>query len=306
MSEEKEPKEKEEKSEESSKEEKPEEKQEEAKKEDPPKDEKPKEEKKEEKQEEKKEEPVQGEIHIKLKADVLKTLIGAVTPIVNEALFNVKTDGISCIETDPAHVAMVSLEFSSKACEEYHVKDMELGLDLDKFEGLLKLAKSDEIVSLDYDGSENRLRIGFGNLVRRMGLVDPAGMPQAKVPNLMLPAEIHLELNDVSRGIKAAEQVSDHLKFTSSKDSFIIFAEGDIDTVEIDLKKDQLISLNSSGKYSSLFSLDYLATCLKAAKGNSELSLKIGQDNPMSIEYGFAGGDGKLTYLLAPRIEESD
>ena len=82
-------------------------------------------------------------------------------------------------------------------------------------------------------------------------------MPDPKMPNLDLPAKAVIKASEISRGVRASEAVSDHLAVTVNKDNFEIFAEGDTDTVNLKLPKDLLVELKSSGKFKSLFSIDY-------------------------------------------------
>jgi proliferating cell nuclear antigen len=41
----------------------------------------------------------------------------------------------------------------------------------------------------------------------------------------------------------------------------------------------------------------------KVVKGTDTLTLNLGTDYPVKIEFDIANGGGHITYLLAPRIE---
>lgn len=239
----------------------------------------------------------------KVKSDILKEIIDVTSPLVNEAKFNITSKGISLRAVDPAHVAMVDLEIKSTAFEEYKSNEMELGIDLDKLSGIMRLASSGDIVSLEYDEKSNRLVVKIGNLVRRMGLIDTAGMPDSKVPNLDLPAMAIVKASELSKGVRASEAVSDHLALSVDKDSFELFAEGDTDTVNLKLPKDLLVKLNSPGKFKSLFSIDYFSNMIKPVRGEDSITISMGNDNPIRVDFDIAEKKGHVTYLLAPRIE---
>lgn len=239
----------------------------------------------------------------KVKSDILKEIIDVTSPLVNEAKFNITSKGISLRAVDPAHVAMVDLEIKSTAFEEYKSNEMELGIDLDKLSGIMRLASSGDIVSLEYDEKSNRLVVKIGNLVRRMGLIDTAGMPDSKVPNLDLPAMAVVKASELSKGVRASEAVSDHLALSVDKDSFELFAEGDTDTVNLKLPKDLLVKLNSPGKFKSLFSIDYFSNMIKPVRGEDSITISMGNDNPIRVDFDIAEKKGHVTYLLAPRIE---
>jgi len=239
----------------------------------------------------------------KVKSEVLKGIIDVTSPLVSEVKFNISPKGISLRAVDPAHVAMVALEIDKKAFEEYKADEMELGIDMDKLASIMRLSSSEDIVTLEYDEDTNRLIIKIGNLVRKMGVIDTAGMPDPKMPNLDLPAKIVIKASELSQGVRASEAVSDHIALTVNKDSFELFAEGDTDTVNLKLPKDLLTELKTTNKCKSLFSIDYFSNMIKAVKGDNPLTIMIGNDNPIRVEFDIANKKGHVTYLLAPRIE---
>ena len=239
----------------------------------------------------------------KVKSDVLKGIIDVTSPLVNEVKFNITQKGISLRAVDPAHVAMVDLQINDKAFEEYKANDMELGIDMDKLSSIMRLASSGDTVILEYDEESNKLVIKIGNLVRKMGLIDTAGMPDPKMPNLNLPAKVVLKASELTQGVRASEAVSDHLALTVNKDNFELFAEGDTDTVNLKLPKDLLIELNTNSKCKSLFSIDYFANMIKPVRSEDPITIMIGNDNPIKVEFDIAENKGHVTYLLAPRIE---
>ncbi|RLF36852.1 MAG: proliferating cell nuclear antigen (pcna) [Thermoplasmata archaeon] len=241
--------------------------------------------------------------NVKVKSDVLKGIIDVVSPLVNEAKFNITSKGISLRAVDPAHVAMVDLQVKDKAFEEYKANEMELGIDMDKLASIMRLSGSGDIITLEYDEDTNRLIIKIGNLIRKMGLIDTAGMPDPKMPNLNLPAKVVLKASELNQGVRASEAVSDHLALTVDKDNFELYAEGDTDTVNLKLPKDLLLELNTTTKCKSLFSIDYFSNMIKPVKGEDPITIMLGNDNPIRVEFNIADNKGHVTYLLAPRIE---
>jgi proliferating cell nuclear antigen len=239
----------------------------------------------------------------KIKSDIIKGIIEVTSPLVNEAKFNVTAKGLTLRAVDPAHVAMVDLELKSSAFEEYKADDMELGIDLDKLSGIMKLASAEDLVTLEYDEESNRLIVKIGNLVRRMGLIDTAGMPDSKVPHLELPAKAIVKASELSKGVRASEAVSDHLALSIDKDSFELAAEGDTDTVNLKLPKSLLVELHAPGKFKSLFSIDYFSNMIKPVRGEDTITINLGNDNPIRVDFDIAEKNGHVTYLLAPRIE---
>lgn len=242
-------------------------------------------------------------LHARCKADVLKTLIDATSTLVDEVKINVAPEGLNLKAVDPAHVAMVELNLKSGAFQEYKADAMEMGVDLEKFKEVLKLASGDDEVEMDFDPTGHRLVMKIGNVTRRMSLVDTSGMSDPKVPKLDLPAKVVVMPSELERGIKAAEAIADHVALVADKDGFELLAEGDTDQVHLKLDKSMLAELKVSERAKSLFSLDYFSNMVKAAKSSQGIELHLGTDYPVRMEFDLAGGNGHVTYLLAPRIE---
>lgn len=248
---------------------------------------------------EKKENPV---FEATVKADVIKAIIDVTSHLVEEAKFNITPKGVSVAAVDPAHVGIAHVEIKSKGFAEYKADEMELGINIDKLSGIMRLAESDDTILLEYNGHENLFVITIGNIVRRMGLIDTEGMADVKIPTLDIPAKVVMESGELSKGIRASEMISDHLVMTVDKDTFELYAEGGVDRVNLKLSKDMLIELNSPEKYKSLFSIDYLSNMIKPIKSEDPVTLLLGNDNPVKIDFDLADKKGHVTYMLAPCI----
>ena len=239
----------------------------------------------------------------KVKSEVLKEVVDIVGTLVDEAKFSVGKEGIALKAVDPAHVAMVDLSLDKGAFEEYKADECELGIDIDKLKEVLKLARSGDIIGIKHDEEKNKLILNVGNITRRMSLVDTAGLSDPKVPNLDLPAKISIRVDELKQGIRASESVSDHLALISSPDGFEMFSEGDTDSVNLKLSKDLLEKLDCKEKVRSLFPLDYFSNIVKVISTPTTVTLSLGSDYPVKLEFNFADEKGSVTYLLAPRIE---
>jgi len=239
----------------------------------------------------------------KIKADILKRFININITLVGDAKLKITPKEMSLKAVDPAHVAMVDINIEKAAFEEYKADEMDLGIDINKFNDVLKLASPGDFIALEYDEKSNRLIVKIGNLVRRMGLLDTKEMPDSKIPSLSLPAKIVMEAAELRKGICASEMISDYLALIINRDGFELYATGDSDTVSLKLTKDLLTELRSEGKFKSLYAIDYFSNIIKTAKDDELITILMGNDNPMQLDFDFANKNGHVTYLLAPRIE---
>jgi hypothetical protein len=69
------------------------------------------------------------------------------------------------------------------------------------------------------------------------------------------------------------------------------------------LAKEDLVELEAGEKTRSMYSLDYFLNMVKAVKSGEDVTLNLGTDYPVKLEFQMADGGGHCVYLLAPRIE---
>jgi len=244
-----------------------------------------------------------------IKAESLKEFIGTVGSLVDEAKLTVSEEGIQIKAVDPSHVAMIEANLIKSAFDSYEAKNMEMGIDVDKFKNVLTVAGKDEMVDLEMDDKLNRLVVNIGNLTRAMPLLDTSGMPDPKVPSLDLPSTVNVVVNEISQGLKASKTVSDHIALTTNKETFQLVCEGDNqNSVDLSLGKEQLEKLDSVNEVTSLFSLEYFALMVNSLPADRILHINLGTDLPVKIDADLAvddmtGAQGNVKFLLAPRID---
>ena len=241
-----------------------------------------------------------------IRADTLKGLVNVISTLIDEVKFTISPEGITIKAVDPAHVAMIELNIDAGAFESYSADQTEIGLDLDKVKDVLKLSSSGDIISMEQDEGYGRLIFRIGNITRRMNLVETSSMNDPRVPPLELSSMIEVSVTELQRGIKASENISDHIALTITDEYFELSCEGDTDSVNLKMEKSQLTSLEISGdkqKYSSMFPLDYFSNIIKAVPSDSSIRIDLDNDYPVTLKFALAEGKGSVKYLLAPRIE---
>ena len=240
------------------------------------------------------------------RAEILKEVVNVVSTLVDEAKFTVNADGLTLRAVDPAHIAMVDLSLAKDAFEEFKADESEIGIDIDKLGQFLKLARGDDLVDLKHDEEKRKLKIVVGDITRHMSLIDTTGMSDPKVPNLELPATVTVRSDDLLQGIRASETVSDHIALVASPDGFEMSCEGDMDQVHWKKAKKDLGGLETPSAVRSLFPLEYFSNMLKSVSSGSAVTMHLGSDYPVRMEFKIASDKGEVRYLLAPRIESND
>ncbi len=242
-------------------------------------------------------------LNAEIKAEILRDVVDIIQTIVDEVKFNFEEDGLSLKAVDPAHVAMVEMHLKKDAFISYEAKGTELGIALNKLDQFLKLSSPSDKVTLEHVDDENRLILKVNNITQKMPILDTAGMTDPSVPQLELPINIKLIGKHLQTGVKASQNIADHIAISVGKNGFEMFSEEDEDSVKLSLTKDELEEIEASEDVRSLFALDYFANMIKSVDGNKIVELEMGKDYPVKLQFEFADGNGSVMFLLAPRIE---
>jgi proliferating cell nuclear antigen len=240
-----------------------------------------------------------------IKSERLKDTAEVLSAMVHEAKLKLMPQGISVNAVDPANVAMVSIDLAKDAFDSFEATDGELGIDIVKLNHIMEMANKEDIIKLELDENAHKLVISMRGLAYTMSLLDPSSIrKEPKIPSLDLPAHITLKGEDFKRAVKAAEKVGDYMNIGVKGEVFFMESEGDTDKVLMEVTKEQLVDITPC-EVTSLFSLDYLSDISKTAGRASQLTLDVGKDYPIRINFPFAEGHGQALYMLAPRVESA-
>jgi proliferating cell nuclear antigen len=240
-------------------------------------------------------------------ADTLQATLDSVGVLVDECKIHLEEGGLEIRAVDPANVGMVDLSLSAEAFESYEADGGLIGVNLVRLQDIAGMADKDQLVHLELDEETRKLHISIDGLEYTLALIDPESIrEEPDLPDLDLPANIVIEGRDIDRAVTAADMVSDHIELGVSEadEVFYVKAEGDTDDVHLELDTENLIDL-VPGQASSLFSLDYLKDMNKAIPSDAEVTMELGEEFPVKLHFDIAEGQGKVTYMLAPRIQSN-
>jgi proliferating cell nuclear antigen len=95
---------------------------------------------------------------------IFKKIIDSLSSLVNEVNLEATSNGLSLQAMDSAHVSLVSLNMKEEGFEEYRCdKNTTLGLNLIDFGKVLKLAKTNDIMTISANEDNSFLTIKFDN-----------------------------------------------------------------------------------------------------------------------------------------------
>lgn len=237
-----------------------------------------------------------------IQSTALNDIIAAISHIQSDIRMNLSPDGLRVETVDPAKVAMVSLVAGKAAFEHFEATSGDIAIDITKLGSMIN-AKG-EPVSLELDETNHKLKVKQGRSSYVMSLIDPSSLKaNPRIPAMELPCSITMPGNDLREAVRNAIKIGEGAYLVQDETTFSIQSEDGIDSFRADFPLAELTGIRQ-GEGRSLFSLDYLEDISKVASGH-EVTIEIGLDYPARIMFAF-GNDIAVSYLLAPRIENTD
>jgi len=245
----------------------------------------------------------------KIDASTLRACVETITAIVDEGKLRITEEGLKLRAVDPANVAMISFVLQRDAFDDFRFSvesegdtEIEIGMDFMKLIGILGIGGRED-VELKLDENAQKLYTRMGSLDYTLSLLDPSSLrKEPKVPELEFPAKVIIETEEFRRTIRAAEKIGENIVLGVDGEEFYMEAEGEMDKLRLGLGKEQLIDLTPE-TVSSSYALEYISSMSKGMSHTENITLNLGKNYPLQMDFALAEGKVKVSYLLAPRIE---
>ncbi len=239
--------------------------------------------------------------------DPFRSLMKALSVIVEEGTFNMDEAQMKLLAMDPSHVAMVDFELPHEFFDKYTCEgEPKLTLNIGEFLKFLDRVERDEQVTIKLEEDNARLiiRCRRGGHTRRfaMPILEPLDeeVPQ---PKITFKASTRILTHSLRRAIKDASLVSEHVRLEVAGDEFKISATGDMGSALSEWKRDsdELLELKVEEESNATFTLSYLQDIVNAVATSSEVAtLELSTDMPIKMDFELP--QGRLVYYLAPCI----
>jgi len=238
-------------------------------------------------------------------AKLLRDMITAISTLIDEATFDITTEGIKLRAMDPSRVAMVDFAWPKTVFDEYVCSEaMKMCINISEMLKLLRRAGKDESVELSLDEKTGRLQMTIrGKYVRTFNMPTLEAMEEeVPTPKIAFNVRIKTTTEGLRQAIEDASLVSDHVRVEVDQEKMLMRATGDLMGATIELKKGS-DALEAREPSRATFSLSYLSEIVKAAVATSDIAtIEFSTDMPVRLDFQ-QPKEGKLTFYLAPRIE---
>lgn len=234
-------------------------------------------------------------------------LISAVKALLDEVTIELNDEKLHLYGMDTSHIVKVDVELSKKYFDDFkvnYIQDFSIKLDL--MNTILKRANNEQL-TLNADIKQNKLICFFkGESTERefsLGILSEVNKFENTGPDNLdnfNNCNFDLDTKIFARTLKDLTIFNDWATFSLNADKFIASVEGDGNNAQI--------SMNTSVKVASLqtsaYSLPYLMDIMKVRPLAESVSVTFRSDLPIIFEFKLA--NGKVTYILAPRVEDED
>lgn len=221
---------------------------------------------------------------MKIKADLLKRYMKAVSKIDGEPCLNLRKDGINSASVDPAHVCIITVNIPASDDLVITEEPMSFCLDAKQFDKYLGSFQANSMLDFTADGE--RCIVTDGKIKFTARLLAHKDAP--KVPRLTLPATATIPTKDF-KAVMSAKY--DNIRLSTKDGVFTVSAGDETDSIEVTNRTDYKESVKAQ------YPADYLAFGLLG----DELKIQFGNDLPVTLTPQVEGME--ISLLIAPRIE---
>lgn len=235
--------------------------------------------------------------------NIFKNAFDSISKIVDEVTITADAEALHLRCLDRSHITFITMELEKTVFDEYQCDTPEkIAIDCEDFNTLLKKCKNNETLKLDIDDSNLIMTFeGDGKRKFKLPFIDME-YDNPVPPKIDIPCKIRMPSTQLKTYIDDMEFFSDKLNFIVDEDYFKVTTSGQKGDGEIEY----LHGENILETVKSMYSIPKLQEIMKAFKFSKECIVEVGEDMPLRISFTLPTNDGKLEYLLAPRLEQDE
>jgi proliferating cell nuclear antigen len=267
-----------------------------------------------------------------------KTIMQAISTIVDEAVFNATSEGIMFRAMDPSHVALIDIIWSSAAFESYRCDgELIFAVRVDEFLKLLKRADKDESVEVSINNnviksaeregegeeenvepsaSASTLSLKFAKenskksrhyRLRLLEVGSSASATVTPLPKLNFTTKVTMSLNALIDTLKDIEVISDQVTIYSNGSVVQFEGKGDTGDVKVVFEQGgdevrEIIMQEGVSESRATYSIKYLLDMVNAIDDAESVVIEYSSKIPLRLEFRLPFMC-KIHYYLAPRVE---
>jgi proliferating cell nuclear antigen len=238
-------------------------------------------------------------------AKLLRSILAAVSTVVDEVTMRVDPEGLSIKALDLAEVLMVDLSLPKASFEKYEVQGEErVAFRISDVLKLLRSTVPNERVRIE--PVENQLMFHVtGAFTRYLGV--PIFGGEAKdlpIPKVNLKNTFTVPTAIMGHLVQNGRHVSDSVKFETYEDKVVLSVKGEISSFVVDLLPEDGTLADYALVQGSTVSYDLtrLFKIIPALDFSEKITVAYGEGMPLRISSQI-DSKGQVDYFLAPKVE---
>jgi len=247
-----------------------------------------------------------------------KKILEAIKDLLNEAIFDCGSTGITLQAMDSSHVSLVSLSMSSEGFDTYRCdRNISMGIPLPSLCKIMKCSGNDDIITMKASDEPDNVQLVFESPNQEkvsdyeMKLVD-LDTEHLGIPDTEYSCIVKMPSGEFQRICRDLSQLGDSVVIACTKEGVKFSASGELGTGNIKLsqnantdKEEDAVTVDMNEAVCLTFALRYLNFFTKATPLSSKVTLSMSAGVPLVVEYEIENL-GFLRYYLAPKIEDND
>ncbi|MHB1908114.1 MAG: proliferating cell nuclear antigen (pcna) [Nitrososphaerales archaeon] len=238
-----------------------------------------------------------------------RAVTASIQTLVEEATFDVSSEGITFRAMDPSHVALVDLFWPSSAFEKFECsKTDKFTVRVEDFTKLIRRAESKDAVEISRHGQDSLvLKLGSKREFE-LHLVE-SSQSSTPLPKLNFNSKFTIIEPAFDRVLNDISVVSNHITIEAKKDALLFSGKGDTGKASVTLEKagQDIPELDVKEESKATYSIEYLLKITKAAGSASDMiNFEYSSKMPLRMEFklGENSKGGRIHFYLAPRVQE--
>ncbi len=271
-----------------------------------------------------------------------RTIMQAISTIVDEAVFNATSEGIMFRAMDPSHVALIDIIWSSAAFEYYRCDgELIFAVRVDELLKLLKRADKDESVEVSItndnsvikEGEDDEREVKESSSVEssasastlslkftkenskksrhyRLRLLEIGSSSSATVtplPKLNFTTKVTMSLKALVDTLKDIKVISDQVTIYSNGSIVQFEGKGDAGEVKVVFEQGsdevrEIVMQEGVSESRATYSIEYLSSMVDAMDDAESVAIEYSSKIPLRLEFRLPFMC-KIHYYLAPRVE---
>ena len=232
---------------------------------------------------------------------IFKETFDCISHIIDECMIHFDNLGMKINALDKSHITFIQLEFKYSLFDSYEVPNPESVLiDTVQFIKILKRCGNTDVLKLET--TDNDLVLTFeGDATKTFNvrLIDNEyETPQP--PSIDYPLTVTLPSNLIKDSLTDMKLFNENFKISVDEDYVRLLSDGLNGATETKYLHGEHISQYVQSGYS----IEKVTDIFRCSKLSEEVELGLGNDLPLTVTFKLVTGEGEVSFLLAPRLEE--